>query len=514
MPTQPDSSSSAKGAIFIYAALMVGAIAIALDFASVDLALPAMERQFGLDLEGVQWVINGYVLAFSVLMVTGGKLADAYGRKLIFLVGMGIFALASLLGGMAWSGGSVIGFRVLQGVGAALLWPAMIGMACGAFGDAKRAFILGLIFGSCSLGNAAGPIVGGALTEWLSWRWVLLVNVPLALFAMLITFLAVPWDKSLAERPRNDYPGMISLTGGLVMLMLFVYQGPSFGWLDPRTIGLGAGAVILLGMFPWLEIRAKEALVPLFLMRSKEFMTLCFSVIAICQLFFIVLLYVTQYALKFLQDDPVAGGARVAQFMLAYGVVSYFGGPLVSYFGSRFLLLAGTMAAVFAAVLLGFCGPGGEWMLFNFSLILMGVGVGLVIPTVNARAIESAGSERAGLVSGVTFMCQLSGSALMLALNTALFSVVSWSTLDRLLGAKDIILSAPQQQIAGAILTGAATAHAIPMHTVAEAAEISDILNLSYQTGLQWLMWLGAILLIFAWFLIWIFVPNRAATKE
>ncbi len=122
---------------FIYGAVVIGTLAISLDFASVDLALPALETQYGLDIESVQWVINGYVLAFAVLMVTGGRLADAYGRRKIFLIGMGIFAIASLLGGMAR--GRVITFRVLQGAGAALLWPAMIGMACPAVGEAKRA---------------------------------------------------------------------------------------------------------------------------------------------------------------------------------------------------------------------------------------------------------------------------------------------------------------------------------------------------------------------------------------
>ena len=133
-PTEAPAGAS-DGQLFLYASIIIGSLAIALDFASVDLALPALEKQFGLDLEGVQWVINGYVLAFSVFMVAGGRLADAYGRKRVFLIGMGLFALTSLLGGTALNGGSVIAFRVLQGMGAALLWPAMIGMACAALGD-------------------------------------------------------------------------------------------------------------------------------------------------------------------------------------------------------------------------------------------------------------------------------------------------------------------------------------------------------------------------------------------
>jgi MFS family permease len=180
--------------VFIYLAIVVGALAISLDFASVDLALPALETQFALDLESVQWIINGYVLAFAVLMVADGRLADAYGRKSIFLIGMAIFAIASLLRGMAWSGGTVIAFRVLQSVGAALLWPAMIGMACAAVGEAGRGFALDTILVTCSGGNAAGPVVGGALTEWFSWRWVLWINVPMAVIATPVTYWKVPKD--------------------------------------------------------------------------------------------------------------------------------------------------------------------------------------------------------------------------------------------------------------------------------------------------------------------------------
>ncbi len=142
---------------FIYAAVIVGSLGIALDFATVDLALPALEEQFNLDFQSVQWVINGYILAFSVLSGGRRKMADAYGRKPVFLLGMGVFALASLLGGFAWDGASIIAFRVLQGVGAALMWPAMIGMACAAVGDANRGFALGLIFEHARSAMPPGP---------------------------------------------------------------------------------------------------------------------------------------------------------------------------------------------------------------------------------------------------------------------------------------------------------------------------------------------------------------------
>ena len=503
--------------IFIYAAIVMGALAIALDFASVDLALPALERQFALDLQSVQWVINGYVLAFAVLMVMGGKMADAYGRRKVFLIGMGIFAVASLLGGMAWSGNAVIAFRVLQGVGAALLWPAMIGMACAAVGDSRQAFALGLIFGTCSLGNAAGPVVGGALTQWFSWRWVLWVNVPMALLAMLLTLRSVPRDPGRkGDAPQNDYAGMGALTGGLVALMMVVYQVQSWGWASAKTLGLLALAAVLLGAFPFIEKRAREPIVPLDLMRSREFQTLCLSVMVICQLFFIVLLYYTQYAMKFLGDDPMRAGFRVVVFMLSYGVVSYFGGPLSRMFGTRRLLVIGLISATVASVLLGVVGPGAAWLPFHALMVLLGIGVGAVIPTVSARAIATAGTEKAGLVSGITFMCQLAGSAFMLAVNTAIFTAVSALRLDQAFAREGVTLTAAEEAAVGNVMAGAQNVPQLHLqnHTVAQVGDLAGIVSQAYLDGLQVVMWFSAVLVVLALALVLRFVPGEKVVEQ
>jgi len=509
---EPAVSVSARG--FVYAAIILGSLAISLDFASVDLALPALEHQFGLDLESVQWVINGYMLAFSVFMVTGGRLADGYGRKKIFLIGMAIFAFASLLGGAAWSGGSVIAFRVLQGVGAALLWPAMIGMACAVLGEDKRALALGLIFGTCSVGNAAGPVLGGALTQYFSWRWVLWVNVPMAILAMVATFWKIPRDRVEGARQKNDYAGMSLLTLGLVALMLFIYQSDDWGLRDPRTIALAVAAIGMLGVFPFVERRTREPLVPSDIMGNREIQTLCLCTVVICQLFFIVLLYMTQYGMKFLNESPVQAGMRVVPFMLTYGVVSYFGGPLSKWVGTRQLILIGLASATFSAVLLGYVGPGGDWLSFNGAMVLLGIGVGAVIPTISVRAIEVVGMQRAALVSGITFLCQLAGAAAMLAINTVIFESVSWSRASSSFSEQNVVLSSAEQSAVGAVLRGPGSIHEIPASLAHEAGDAVELVNNAYVDGLQMVMWLSAVCVVLALLLVLKFVPRKTASSE
>ena len=445
----------------LFIAIIAGTLAISLDFASIDLALPALQRQFGLDLDGVQWVINGYVMAFAVCMVTGGRLADAYGRRRIFLVGLAIFGIASLLGGFAWNGPSLVAFRVLQGVGAALLWPAMVGLACAAVGERNRGFAIGLVMGTCSIGNSAGPIVGGALTEWFSWRWVLWINVPMALIAMAITLVRVEKDATSPARPGNDFLGTALLCGGLVAMMIAVDEALAWGWGSARTLGLLALSAVLLGLFPVVERRRADAVIPPELLHNREFMSLCWAAVGVCQFFFVILLYVPQFAMKFLGDDAIGAGARVVTFMAGFGLVSFLGGRLYARLGARRLMIAGLASVGIGATLLAFVGSDGEPVIVNVLLLLVGLGVGAVLPTLSTRAVEVAGIERASLAGGVTFMLQLSGAALLLAVATTIFIASSRSSLAAALAREEIVLTVVERAATDNVLVGASTARSL-----------------------------------------------------
>ncbi|MEM0966705.1 MAG: MFS transporter [Verrucomicrobiota bacterium] len=500
----------------IYLTLVVGTLAVSIDFASIDLALPALERAFGFDLEAIQWVINGYMIAFAVLMVTGGRLADAYGRRRFFLIGLTVFGGASLAGGLSPSGEVLIALRVIQGIGAAVMWPAMLGMGCGAVGPVKSAQVLGIVMATASIGNAAGPVVGGALTEYFSWRWVLWINVPMALLTFAVTWFFVEDDRpdKGATKPRNDYAGILCLTTGLVSLMIAVYQGDNWGWVTGKTLGLGIFGILLIFFFPFVEKRVPEPLVPQSLLYSREILTICVSSLTICGLFLIVLLYFTQYGMKFVGDSPTVAGGRVVLFMISYGTAAYITGLVYPKIGARRLMFFGFIFCVGASVFLGWVGAGASLVPLNLGLIFLGIGVGTSLPAGTSRAVQTAGVEQASLASGIVFLVQLAGAALLMAIGTALFYVISGFSMDAALSAKNQTLTASEQQIVTGILSGAENVKQIPEKTLDKLPELVGMMQGAYSNGLRWVLWFLAAVSAIVLVLIAAFIPRKLPVEE
>src|SRR5919106_4548184 len=218
-------------------AMGLAVLIIANDFTALSVALPDMESDLHSDLTTVQWVINGYALVFGVLIVTGGRLADIYGRRNIFFIGAAIFAVFSLVGGLGPNIGWVLACRALMGVGGAMMWPAILGMTYAILPESKAGLAGGLILGAAGFGNAAGPLIGGFLTDTLSWRWVLFLNLPIAAIACYATWREIPEDTP-SGRERIDYPGIATLTVGLVSLLIALDQVTAWGWSDPRILVL------------------------------------------------------------------------------------------------------------------------------------------------------------------------------------------------------------------------------------------------------------------------------------
>ncbi len=218
--------------------MALAVFAIAIDSTALSVALPRIESEFKVDVAEVQWVINGYALVFGVLIVAGGRLADMLGRRRTFLWGATVFAAFSVLGGAAPNAGWLIAARVLMGVGAALMWPATLGMTYAALPQRRAGLAGGLILGVAGTGNALGPLIGGALTDAASWRWVLFLNLPVALTAGVVTWLKVSPDNIEQERERIDVMGIATLSTGCFALLIGLDQATNLGFSDSRVLVL------------------------------------------------------------------------------------------------------------------------------------------------------------------------------------------------------------------------------------------------------------------------------------
>jgi len=251
----------------LLALLLLGQFLVVLDVSVVNVALPAMQDGLHLGPTGLQWVVNGYTIAYAGFLLLGGRLADVIGQRRAFLAGVGLFVAGSLVGGLAGSSGVLVTGRVVQGLGAAVLSPATLTILLASFPEGpRRARAMGWWMAIGAAGGATGGLVGGALTEWLSWRWVLLVNAPVGL-AVLVVAARLLGDQAIDRRPRLDVPGAAAATAGLGALVLGITQIEQHGWTAPRTLVPIAVAVVLLAAFVAIQRRAPEPLMPLSLLR-------------------------------------------------------------------------------------------------------------------------------------------------------------------------------------------------------------------------------------------------------
>ena len=226
--------------------MAVAVIVIANDFSAINVALPTMEKDFPTNVNTIQWVVNAYALTFGVMIVTGGRLADMFGRRSIFFLGTAIFASMSALGGAAQTETWLIASRVLMGIGGALMWPAILGMTFELLPEDRAGLAGGMIIGAAGLGNAMGPLIGGVLTDELSWRWIFFLNVPVAIFAVGVTSALVRVKEPDPGDQRIDYAGITTLSVGLVSLLIALDQVDDWGWSDPRVIALLALAATMV----------------------------------------------------------------------------------------------------------------------------------------------------------------------------------------------------------------------------------------------------------------------------
>jgi EmrB/QacA subfamily drug resistance transporter len=402
---------------------------VVLDISIVNVALPSIQKDLGFSDANLQWVVTAYSLTFGGLLLLGGRLADLFGRRRILLLGLILFTGASLIGGFAQNQATLIAARSLQGVGAAVLSPATLTILTVTFTEQKaRAKALGVWSAVAAGGGAAGALFGGFLTQYLSWRWILFVNVPIGIALFFVARLYL--QESRAEGPRRhlDVAGSITVTAGLMALVYTVVHTDQVAWTSSSTLITGAIAVVLLAVFVIIEARlAEHPLVPLRLFRSRaltgaNLAMFCFGVAMFAMWFFLSL-----YLQQVLGYDPVVTGLTFIPQTAAIAIGATIAGRYATRIGPRNLLVIGAVLAAAGLYWLSFIRAGDTyWNSACGGGILATFGMGLAFTPIALSATGGVRREEAGLASGLVNSSRQIGASIGLAvLSTVAASHIS-----------------------------------------------------------------------------------------
>jgi EmrB/QacA subfamily drug resistance transporter len=403
--------------------MSMSVLVIANDFSAVNVAIPTMEKDFDTNVNTIQWVVNAYALTFGVMIVTGGRLADMFGRRRAFFLGTAIFASMSALGGAAQTETWLIATRIVMGIGGALMWPAILGMTFELLPSDKAGLAGGIILGAAGLGNAIGPLIGGVLTDALSWRWIFFLNVPIAAFAVLVTYYLVKVKEPEAAEQRIDYPGITAISIGLVSLLVALDQVDDWGWGDPKVVAMLALAAILIVAFVRIERRAgMSALVPRAVMSNESFRASCVAITLMSATFFAALLYLPQFMQRHLGYSPLEAGVGMLPFLATFALVSFVAGPLYNRLGAKPLAVVGAACITIAPFLFSQVTEGSAYAALVPGMFVLGIGIGSFYPTATTAGVTSVDESQSSLAGGILYMCQIAGGAIGLGLTTTVFS--------------------------------------------------------------------------------------------
>jgi MFS family permease len=309
-----------------------------------------------------------------------------------------------------------------------MMWPATLGLTFELLPESKAGLAGGLVIAAAGLGNAVGPLVGGALTQALNWRWIFFVNLPIAALAALATRLTIPHDKPVAPGQRVDYAGIATLTGGLVALLLALDFSSSWGWSSLRVELIVVAAVLLVLGFVAIEGRSRDdALLPRDVMRNREFVAACACVLCISPVFFGVLLYVPQIMIKVFGYDPIEAGLGLLPMMVTYALVSLVAGRLYPRLGARISVSGGAACITVAMALLATIPANPSYASLLPGLFVLGIGVGLFYSSVTTAGVTSLDESRSSLAGGIVYMCQVAGGSVGLGITTAIVASAATS---------------------------------------------------------------------------------------
>jgi EmrB/QacA subfamily drug resistance transporter len=444
----------------------IGSLMAALDTLVVSTALSTIRLDLGASVEQLEWTVNAYNLSFAVLLITGAALGDRYGRRNLYAVGLGLFAIASAACALAPSVGWLIGARALQGAGSALLMPLGLALLSAAFPPERRGAAIGIFSAITGLAVASGPLVGGAVVEGLAWEWIFWINVPIGLLA--IPLVLTRMKESFGPDTSLDIGGLALVTGGSLGIVWGLVRGNQAGWASPEVVAsLAVGALLVAAFVAW-ELRASEPMLPMRFFRSRAFSAGNAAIFFTFASLFAAVFFYAQLLQTALGYGPLGAGLRLLPWTATFMTVAPIAGALADRIGERPLMVGGlSLQAAGMCWLALIVDPGMAYSEMLGPFIVAGVGVSMAIPAAQNSVVGSLATDALGKAAGANSMMRELGGVFGIAVAVAVFAAAgSYASAQAFTdGFAPAILVA-----AGLALAGAIAGLAIPGRRTAPAA--------------------------------------------
>jgi len=418
IPDIPAGSHEHPPDWLILSLVCVGQFMVVLDISVVNVALPSIRGDLGFSQTGLQWVVNAYTLTFAGFLLLGGRAADLYGRRRMFLVGLGLFTVASLLGGLAQNQTMLVTARAAQGLGGAILSPATLTILITTFADPRgRARALGLWSATAAAGGAAGALLGGVLTDLLSWRWILFINIPIGIGGVIAAALVLSESRGVVRERQLDIWGALTITGSLVALVYAVVNTDSGSWTGWQTlVGLPVAAILFIA-FVLIEMRVGAPLVPLRLFRSRSLTGANLVMLFLSAAIFAMWFFLTLYMQNVLGYSPLRAGVAFLPQTVAIVIGAQISARTVNRIGARPLLVVGPIISAIGLLWLAQVGPASAYFPdIAIPGVLITLGMGLSFTPITMAATAGIRREESGLASGVVNTTRQIGGSLGLAI--------------------------------------------------------------------------------------------------